>query len=510
MTKRLANRFPSAVLALILAGAGISAKPASAEASPAGPNILLIVSEDNGPELGCYGDPFAQTPNLDRLAAQGVRFENASVTYSVCSPSRSSFLTGLYTHQNGQIGLATHRFAMYDEDTPNIASLLKADGYRTGLVGKLHVNPESAFPFDFRRIPGANFDRANPMEEYAEAAAEFFEASDEPFFLSVNYPDAHLPFVRRKFGRPSEPVEAEDVRPLPWVGVDSERLRQVTADYYNCMNRLDEGVGLLLDELEKAGKSDDTLVIYIGDHGAQFPRGKGSVYEAGLRIPFIVRWKGEADPGLVRDELVSTVDILPTALMAAGADVPDSLPGLPLQALLREGEPESWRRYAFGFTTGSFPGNLCLRRSIRDERYKLILNLLPGTENLSAASYLDPSHRFFVVPGLLPEERATASAEVSAALDRYLNPPEIELYDLRQDPHEWNNLADDAGMAEIRERLLAALADFRRETRDPFLDPENVESFADEQLANRDLGYRRDENFRWDYLSRFPKWRESQ
>ena len=109
------------------------------------PNVLLIVSEDNGPELGCYGDPYARTPHLDRLAEEGVRFENAFVPYSVCSPSRAAFLTGLYPHQNGQIGLATHKFAMYREDTPNIVTLLKAAGYRTGLIGKLHVNPEHRF-----------------------------------------------------------------------------------------------------------------------------------------------------------------------------------------------------------------------------------------------------------------------------------------------------------------------------------------------------------------------------
>jgi N-sulfoglucosamine sulfohydrolase len=101
------------------------------------PNILLIVSEDNGPELGCYGDKFARTPNLDRLAAQGVRFQNAFVPYSVCSPSRACFLTGLHSHQNGQIGLATHKFALYRKDTPNIVTLLKPAGYSTGLIGKL-------------------------------------------------------------------------------------------------------------------------------------------------------------------------------------------------------------------------------------------------------------------------------------------------------------------------------------------------------------------------------------
>ncbi|MCP4787545.1 MAG: sulfatase-like hydrolase/transferase [Fuerstiella sp.] len=233
------------------------------------PNVLLIVSEDNGPELGCYGDSYARTPNLDRLASEGVRFENAFVPYSVCSPSRAVFLTGLYPHQNEQIGLATHKFAMYEDDTPNVVTWLKAAGYRTGLIGKLHVNPENAFPFDYRAISNSNFQRKQSIDDYADSAAKFFaDSGKKPFFLSVNFPDAHLPFLRRVNGRPSNPLGADDVRPMPWVGVDSSRLREQVANYYNCLERLDTGVGLLLKALADGGHSDDTMVIYFGDHGA--------------------------------------------------------------------------------------------------------------------------------------------------------------------------------------------------------------------------------------------------
>ena len=125
------------------------------------PNILLIISEDNGPELGCYGEPFVKTPNLDRLAEEGILFENAYVPQAGCSQSRASLLTGLYPHQNGQIGLATWKFRMYSKRTPNIISVFKQFGYRTGIIGKLHVNPEEAFPFDFKKIPSANFSIKN-------------------------------------------------------------------------------------------------------------------------------------------------------------------------------------------------------------------------------------------------------------------------------------------------------------------------------------------------------------
>ena len=232
------------------------------------PNLLLIVSEDNGPDLGCYGDPYAQTPVLDRLASDGVRFARAFVPYSVCSPSRACFLTGLYPHQNGQIGLATHHFAMFP-GVKTLPALLQANGYRTGMIGKLHVNPEAAFPFDFRKIKSANFGRRN-MREYADAASEFFnQDSDQPFFLSINYPDAHFPLHRQQFGLPKRPINADDVRPLPWVGVDSPRLRKFTADYYNCLRRLDDGIGMLLEELAASGRAENTLIVYIGDHGAR-------------------------------------------------------------------------------------------------------------------------------------------------------------------------------------------------------------------------------------------------
>ena len=472
------------------------------------PNVLFVVSEDNGPELGSYGDPYARTPNLDRLAAEGVRFENAFVPYSVCSPSRAAFLTGLHPAQNGQIGLATHKFAMYREDTPNIVTLLQSAGYKTGLIGKLHVNPESAFPFDFRAIPGSNFNREKGVEEYAGAAARFFaETGGRPFFLSVNFPDAHLPFVRQVNGKPADPLSADDVQPMQWVGVDSPRIREQVANYYNCLERLDEGVGLLLGELERAGLSERTIVFYFGDHGAQFPRGKGTVYEGGLRVPLIVRWPGRARAGTVRGELVSTIDLLPTVLGAVGIEDAPSLPGLPLQPLLEGSSPSHWRRYIFGFTTGSFPRACFVQHSIRDDRYKLISSPRPHTENLDAGTYLDEDHPHFVVSGATAGEQAAAPEMTRRALDRWSRPPRYELYDLRADPAEWRDLADDPRHAETKSRLADALTAWQRKIRDPFLVQEHVDAYVREQLANRDFGYRTEDEFRWSYLDSFPRWR---
>jgi N-sulfoglucosamine sulfohydrolase len=314
------------------------------EAAASKLNVLLIVSEDNSPDLSCYGNSLVQTPNLDRLASQGVRFEHAFVATASCSESRSAILTGVYPHQNGQIGLATHKYSMH-RNWPNIPSLLKQQGYRTGIIGKLHVNPESAFPFDFRWNKAAfcSFSHRD-VSKIADVAEEFITESDQPFFLMVNYPDAHLPWLPQQEGLPETLLTADDVETLPFVGIDVPRLRACTADYYNCMRRLDSGIGMLLKKLARAGHEQDTLVIYLGDHGAQFQRGKLSCYEGGLRVPLIVRWPGQAKEGLVSEELVATVDLLPTILDAVGAEVPAGLAGRSMVPLLCE-DPVTWREY---------------------------------------------------------------------------------------------------------------------------------------------------------------------
>lgn len=471
------------------------------------PNILLIVSEDNGPELGSYGDPYAQTPALDHLVATGVRFANAFVPYSVCSPSRACFLTGLYLHQNGQVGLATRKFAMF-AGTQTLPVILQQNGYRTGMIGKLHINPASAFPFDFRKITGANFGSRN-VRNYADAAAEFFKQdSDKPFFLSINYPDAHFPMHRQQCGLPEVPIEADDVRPLPWIGVDSPRLRQFTADYYNCMRRLDDGIGMLLERQQESGHAENSLIVYIGDHGAQFSRGKCSVYEAGLRIPMIVRWPGNQVVGIVREELASTLDLVPTFLTAAGIDVPTGLPGHVLQPLLKgEPVPSNWRKHIVGFTTGAAPGIFYFQQSIKDTRYKLILNPMaktPDNKCLFAEAYLNQYNSHFTA-GCTAEKIETAPQVIQDAYRRFLNPPPYELYDLQDDPHEFTNLAESSSHSVIKARLIAEFQAWQKATSDPFADADNFKSFTRSQLDAINTNYRRDKTFRWPYLNEFRK-----
>ncbi|MEM7015059.1 MAG: sulfatase-like hydrolase/transferase, partial [Verrucomicrobiota bacterium] len=452
-------------LFLLLIGAGFHL--ASAEL----PNILLIVSEDNGPEIGCYGEPSVQTPVLDQLATEGVRFDRAFVPQAGCSQSRAALLTGLYPHQNGQIGLATWKFGLYDAETPNLVRSLKDAGYRTGIIGKLHINPAEAFPFDFKAIPSSNFGRKG-LSKYAEEAAKFFAADDAPFFLSVNYPDAHRPFTPQVGGIPAKPLRGEDVKPLAYFGLDSADLRQQTADYYNCMSRLDSKIGELLAELEKTGKRSNTLIVYMGDHGADMLRGKRTSYEGGVRVPLIVAGSGVKDQQ-ARTELVSTLDLMPTFLDFAKAETVDGLPGRSLAPLLN-GQTVEWREFLYTEFHTHSAHNYYPQRTVRDDRFKLIWNLMPNELN---PGYAFTNTRFF---SGLDKVIEAAPERVRSAYLRMQKPPEFELYDLKSDPYEFTNLADESAHSETLDRLRRQLQKWREDTQDPLLRPEKVRRLMSE------------------------------
>jgi len=426
-------------------------------------NILFIVSEDNGPEMGCYGTPIA-TPHLDGLAKQGTLFRKAYVPQAGCSQSRAAFLTGLYPHQNGQIGLATWKYAMYSKTTPNVVTTLRQAGYRTGIIGKLHVNPKEAFPFDFKAIGTSNFSRKG-MAKYFEQARRFMNGSKRPFYLQVNFPDAHRPFIKQIDGLPAKPLTGADVVALPFMGINHPELRQQTADYYNCMMRLDTYIGRLLKVLKGTGKAKDTVVVYIGDHGADVMRGKRTSYEGGVRIPMIIRWPG-ARAGQRRAEMVSTLDLYPTFCEIAGASIPKTLVGRSLKPIVHGQTPE-WRRYLFTEFHVHSNHNPWPQRTVRDERFKLIHNPVAGVVNPGYDFTM--GKKFFAAPEA--ELMAKASAQVRAAYALMKKPPAFELYDLQADPHEFKNLAENPAHAQTRERLVAELRRWQKETNDPLADP---------------------------------------
>ncbi len=434
-------------------------------------NVLFIVSEDNGPELGCYGAP-VQTPYIDQLAEEGTLFWNAYVAQAGCSQSRAAFLTGLYPHQNGQIGLATWKYRMFSPRIPNVVRTLKEAGYRTGIIGKLHVNPESAFPFDYKAIPSANFSR-KAMGGYSKFAQQFIASSKRPFFLQVNYPDAHRPFLRSVDGLPKKPLVPLDVDPLPFIGINHPELRQQSADYYNCMMRLDSYVGDLLRVLDESGKSSKTVVVYIGDHGADVMRGKRTSYEGGVRVPMIIRWPGSR-AGQVRKELVSLLDLYPTFCEIAKTKVPPNLPGRALKPILF-GEVPNWRKYLFTEFHLHSNHNPWPQRTVRDQRYKLIFNPLAGEVN--------PGYKFTMGKKFFTASEdqllAYASDKVRKAYKLMKEPPIYELYDLKEDPHEFNNIFENAELETTRTRLISELKSWQLETGDVLTNPENARRLFD-------------------------------
>lgn len=439
----------------------------NAEVNPASPlNVLLITADDLGPQLGCYGDPKARTPNLDRLASRGMRFDNAYVTQASCSPSRSSILTGLYPHQNGQVGLANHGYSMH-EDIVTLPQWLKKAGYYTGIIGKLHVNPESAFPFDYDSHKNAR--TTLHVRQVANWAEEFFgQASQKPFFLMVNYFDPHRTFFSQVDSIPSKPYTRSDVTAFSFQGIGDPAQLDSIAGYYNGAARVDEGVALLLEKLRQAGKAENTLVIFLGDHGPPFARGKISCYEAGLKIPLTLYWPGITQPNTHSDALVSTIDLVPSILEAARVSIPANLPGRSLSGLQGR-KKTAWRQtLAAEFTAH---GELAYpQRSIRDDRYKLIVNLLAGRSNPGIAIDRDIAYAL----------SRKYSGEVRQIFDRLKNPPREELYDLKTDPDEFHNLADDPAHQAVLKRLQGQLREWQEATRDPLLDSEKVQALGRE------------------------------
>ncbi len=463
------------------------------------PNILLMVAEDHGLQLSCYGDKHISTPNLDALAKTGVRFENTYVTQAGCSPSRASILTGQYPHKNGQIGLATHGLRMYKDNMPNLTTYLKGAGYRTEIIGKIHVNPESAFVFDFKAFPKSNFNN-RPVRQFARSSGEFFRASDEPFLMWISFPDAHRPFHDQQDGIPARFMGPYDVETLPMVGVSTRQTLQTTASYYNCMQRLDVAVGMVLKELANSGKADNTLIIYLSDHGPDFPRAKKTIREGGSRVPMIMRWTGHLPKGKVESRLVSSLDILPTILEIVGTKPhQNDLDGRSLMPLFYK-ESAPWREYLFTEFTLHWPETYYPGRAVRDSRFKLVHNLLPHREN--------PVYDIYLVKQMpktfTPEELKDMPEHVREAYKIFRQPPEFELYDLQNDPWEFHNLAKDSRYVEQFIRLKKRLAEWQEETNDPLRHKHILDKFTTENDATMTSGkYIRKKSGQWKYSEYF-------
>lgn len=428
-------------------------------------NVLVIIADDLGRELGCYGDKVAKTPNLDKFAASGTRFVNGFASVASCSPSRSTMLTGLPTHQNGQYGLAhaTHHQQSFG-NVKSLPGLLGPAGYRTGVVAKLHVLPKTVYPFDEEIGDGGR----NPVMATAKAKKFIEDAGDKPFFLWVGLTDPHR--AAKGFGNegkypkdvPAVTFDPKDV-PVPAHLPDVPDVRKDLADYYQSVTRLDHGVGMLLKLLDDKKLTDSTLVVFLSDNGIPFPGAKTTLYDAGLNLPFIVRKPGQK-AGVVSDAMMSWTDLAPTVLDWCGVKPAEAMRGKSLLPILEEPSPKGWdtvfASHQFHEITMYYP-----MRMVRTKQYKLIHNLAHRLEVPSASDlWGSPSWQAI----LKAKDDKMGARTVTA----FLNRPEFELYDIVADPHEANNLLvtakDKPGTKAVFDALSKSLTDWRTATADPW------------------------------------------
>ena len=456
-SKLLLGLFATATLSL-----SVSAKP----------NIVLFVSDDHGLDaLGCYGNPIVKTPNMDRLAAEGVRFTQAYCTSASCAASRSVILTGKFGHATGSYGHVHdyHHFSTFDT-VKSLPVLLEEAGYNTARIGKYHLAPESVYRFN-------TVLECDPRSavEMAEACKEVI-VQDEPFFLYFCPDDPHRghPFTPDPWDAPN----SFGNRPEGYPGVktvkydpaevlvppflpDTRECRAELAEYYQSVSRIDQGLGKLQTLLKKARKADNTVIIYISDNGIAFPGAKTTVYEPGIKLPCIVKDPRTDMKGTVNDAMVSWVDLAPTILDFAGVDFPaDDFHGRSFVPILGKKMADDWQTvYAshnFHELTMYYP-----MRVIRDGNYKLIWNIAHGlsypfASDLWAASTWQSVYR------------AKRECFGHRKVKDYLFRAEFELFDLATDPEESKNLAGVPEYAERLQQMKDKMKAFQLKTNDPW------------------------------------------
>jgi len=434
--------------------------------SGARPNILWISCEDTSPDLGCYGDRYAITPNLDRLAAHGVRYTNAFTHAGVCAPARSGIITGMYpttigTHQMRCLGVPPPHVKCFTE-------YLRAAGYYC--TNNVKTDYQFAAP-------------VTAWDENSRRAHRRNRSSGQPFFSVINLGVTHESQIRSNMEGVRAPLASlgPDERhdpakaALPPYYPDTLPVREDWAQYYDTMTLMDSQAGEILEQLEEDGLADDTIVWFWGDHGRGLPRAKRWIYDSGIHVPLIISVPEKyrrltmpdnpeaVQPGSVNADLVSFIDFAPTMLSLAGVKVPEYMQG---RAFLG-GQRAASREYVFGIRD-RMDGTYDMIRAVRDKRFKYIRNYMP---HITYAQYIDYME---MMPTMQEMRRLHAEGELTGPQTLYFREtkPVEELYDTQTDPHEVNNLADDPQYKDVLERMRAVHEEWMRRTGDVGLIPE--------------------------------------
>lgn len=401
----------------LLAVSSVFVPDACAESHEQRPNIVLIMGEDMSTELACYGHPAVKTPNLDALAAEGVRYENAFCTAPSCTPSRNAMMLGVYQTRTDTQDQRRRGIDLPEGMRP-ITHLLRDAGYYTalgcGYSDKTDLNFEAEPLFD-----GKHWNGREP---------------DQPFFAQITLYGTHrnpqkgwAP-VREKS---KHPVNPKDVQ-LPPYFPDHLVCRQDWALYLDAIEEMDEQVGEILELLEKQQLASNTMVIFIGDNGRCHLRGKCWLYDAGIQVPMIVRWPGQLEAGSVTDDMVSMIDLSATILDIAGVELPPYLDGHPVVG------PRGEKRTHIFAARDRIDEVMDHIRCVRTKRWKYIRNYNPENGYRECRYVQDNRPMLAVIRKLEAAGRLTLAQKLILREEK----PREELYDLRADPHEVHNLAD--------------------------------------------------------------------
>jgi len=437
-------------------------------------NVLLITADDlTAGSCGCYGNPTpGATPNIDRLAAEGIRFERGHVTTAACQPSRQVWMTGRYPHRNGAMG-----YEPIAANVPTLQEQLGRAGYLNGILGKVkHLAPREKFRWDYV-VEGADLGEGRDPTRYREASKRFFEraiAERRPFALVANSHDPHRPFAgswrdRRwtLLGRGSYPAPKRRFRPdeveVPGFLPDLRRVRAEIARYHASVHRCDETVGEILSALDDSDLRETTLVVFMSDHGMSFPFAKTNCYLHSTNVPWIARWPGTAAPGTVdATHFVSGIDFMPTILDAAGLPPVDGLDGRSFLPLLRGGAQEG-RDEVYTVFTSTSAGRAYPMRCLQNRRHGYIFNAwADGKRVLLNESMGGATYRAMVAA-------ARRDPLVAARVELFRHRVPEELYDLERDPSALRNLAGDDAHAEVLAGMRRKTLVLMESTADPLL-----------------------------------------
>ncbi|MGY8769784.1 MAG: sulfatase family protein [Pirellulales bacterium] len=397
------------------------------------PNFIIIIGDDVGwNDSGAYGHPHIKTPNIDQMAAQGLRFDAAFLTCSSCSPSRCSIMTGRYPHSTG----ASELHLPLPADQVVFAGMLKKSGYYTVSAGKWHLGKAAEVNFD--TIVGG---KPSGCENWVTMLQE--RPKDKPFFMWFAAFDAHRGWSKNAI---PEPHTRKDIV-IPPFFPDENEVRDDLALYYDEVSRLDSYTGKVLAELKKQGVDDNTLVIFMSDNGRPFPRCKTTVYDSGVQTPFVVRWPGHIQPGNTTSSLVSSIDIAPTFIELAGLKTSPTFQGKSFAKILKDPKQKT-REYVF--SEHNWHDFQAFERSVRNNQYLYLFNGLPHLPSTPPADAVR-SGTFDVMQKLEKEDALTQDQRGSFIAPR----PKEEFYDVQADPFQLNNLINDQAVA-------AELAKFRK------------------------------------------------